>query len=218
VTGVPPGELPGPGAGSGQGLVPGEGPGPGPGSSASEPAAVRGPRLVLIGPMGAGKTTIGREVARRLGVPFADLDELIVEAAGRSIPEIFAAQGEQAFRNLEAQVLALALEAHAGVLALGGGAVVAEGSRALVAAQPAVLLEIDEETARSRVGTGRSRPMLGGEDPLGRWRTITAERMPLYREAARWIIDATDGGIESIARRIIDTLEGAEAPASKEDA
>lgn len=181
-------------------------------------ATARGPRLVLIGPMGAGKTTIGREVARRLGVPFADLDELIVEASGRSIPEIFAAQGEEAFRELEVRVLALALEAHSGVLALGGGAVVADASRALVAAHPAVLLEIDETAARSRVGAGRGRPMLGGEDPLGRWRTITAARMPLYREAARWSIDATDGGIDQIVRRIIEILEGAEPPTPKEDA
>jgi shikimate kinase len=180
--------------------------------------APAGPRLVLIGPMGAGKTTIGREVARRLDVPFADLDELIVQAAGASIPEIFAAGGEESFRDLEARVLAIALEAHPGVLALGGGAVVAEASRALVAAHPAVLLEIDEDTARSRVGTGRGRPMLGGEDPLGRWRSITDRRMPLYREAARWSVDATRGGIDEIARRIIDTLASAEALAPKEDA
>lgn len=191
---------------------------PAPGGEDPVPTTPRGPRLVLIGPMGAGKTTIGREVARRLGVPFADLDELIIEAAGHSIPEIFAAQGESAFRDLEARVLALALEAHTGVLALGGGAVVAEDSRALVAARPAVLLEIDERTARSRVGRGRGRPMLGGEDPLGRWRTLTDARMPLYREAARWSIDATDGGIDQLARRIIETLEGAEPPAPKEHA
>jgi shikimate kinase len=178
----------------------------------------RGPRLVLIGPMGAGKTTIGREVARTLGLPFADLDALIVEAAGLTIPEIFAAQGEDAFRALEARVLAVALDAHPGVLALGGGAVGDPASRALLRARPTVLLEIDEGTARQRVHGGRGRPMLGEGDPHERWRMLTAARMPHYREAARWTVDAAEGDIAEVARRIIETTRDAEQPRPKEDA
>ncbi|PWH05927.1 shikimate kinase [Brachybacterium endophyticum] len=194
---------------------------------------MHGPRLVLIGPMGAGKTTVGREVARRLGVPFADLDALIVDRDGRSIPEIFAADGEEAFRRLEARVLAHALATHAGVLALGGGAVGDPASRALVASHPTVLLEIDESAALRRVHAGRGRPMLAGEDPLERWRTLTAERLPLYREAARWSIEASRGDVPAVARRVIAAVReterdhepgttidqvGAAAPGTKEDA
>lgn len=81
-----------------------------------------GPLAILIGPMAAGKTSVGRALASRLDVPFADLDALIVEADGRTIPEIFAADGEAAFRELEAATLARALQEHPGVLSLGGGA------------------------------------------------------------------------------------------------
>lgn len=161
---------------------------------------------VLIGPMAAGKTAVGRELARRLDAPFADLDALIVEAAGRSIPEIFAEDGEGYFRDLEAKLLAEALVARTGVLALGGGAPVRFESGERLRGGPVVLLQVDEETVATRLRGTQDRPMLSGEDPMLRWREITAERMPHYRDVARWVIDTHHQPPAALARRIHDLI------------
>ncbi|MDN5821771.1 MAG: shikimate kinase, partial [Brachybacterium sp.] len=97
-----------------------------------------GPLAILIGPMAAGKTSVGRALASRLEGPFADLDALIVEADGRAIPEIFADGGETAFRELEAATLARALEEHPGVLSLGGGAPLHPPSRERLRGAPVI--------------------------------------------------------------------------------
>ncbi|MFC7374387.1 shikimate kinase [Brachybacterium sp. GCM10030268] len=165
-----------------------------------------GPAVILLGPMGAGKTSVGRELAARLDMQFADLDALIVEEAGRSIPEIFAADGEAGFRELEAGVLARALETHGGVLALGGGAVMTPASRDRLRGGPVVLLEVDDETVARRLGRGAGRPMLTGQDPLQRWRELSLERDPVYRELARWRVDARRGSSATVARTITDML------------
>ncbi|MGY5764459.1 shikimate kinase [Brachybacterium sp. DNPG3] len=175
-----------------------------------------GPRVVLLGPMGAGKTSIGRELAALLGVGFADLDALIVEADGRPIPEIFAADGEEAFRVLEARVLEDALVDHDGVLALGGGTITHERSRALLRGRPVVMLEVDERTVSRRIGRGHGRPLLSGGDPMERWRSLSAERDPLYRAAARWHVDSAHGSATAVARRIIEIIER-DAPAREEE-
>lgn len=161
---------------------------------------------VLIGPMAAGKTAVGRELARRLGEPFADLDALIVAEAGKPIPRIFAEDGEEHFRELEARLLAEALRMRTGVLALGGGAPMRTESGALLRGGPVVLLQVDETTVRSRLRRAADRPLLAGDDPLRRWREITTERMPHYREVSRWTVDSGGAPPAAVARRIHDLI------------
>lgn len=161
---------------------------------------------VLIGPMAAGKTAVGRELARRLGEPFADLDALIVESAGKPIPQIFAEDGEECFRDLEARLLAETLATRTGVLALGGGAPIRSESGELLRGLPVVLLQVDEETVATRLHRTRDRPMLAGEDPMRRWREITAGRMAHYRDVARWEVDSSRRPPAAIARTIHDLI------------
>ncbi|MFC0674828.1 shikimate kinase [Brachybacterium hainanense] len=181
-------------------------------------AARSGPLAVLIGPMAAGKSTIGRHLAELLGVPFHDLDDLVVTAAGRSIPEIFADGGEVAFRRLEEQTLREALAHGSGVLSLGGGAPMTTGVQPLLRTAPVVLLEIDRATAARRIGSGEGRPMLDGEDPLERWTRLTAQRSSTYRALARWQIDASTESVPGLARRIARLLSSdIDTPTSGKD-
>ena len=135
------------------------------------------PNIILTGFMGTGKTAVGREVAARLGRPFVDLDDLIVQRAGKSIPEIFAQDGEPAFRALEAAVCG-EMAAPAGlVIATGGGAVVNPANReALAAGGTVICLETDLETILQRVGRGDDRPMLASPDRVARIRELLAAR------------------------------------------
>ena len=166
-----------------------------------------GPRAILMGPMAAGKTSVGRALASRLGVAFADLDALIVEADGRTIPEIFAAEGEPAFRELEAAVLARVLTQHTGVLALGGGAPMHPASGELLRGRPVILLEVEEAVAARRLAHGRGRPMLSGQDPMARWRELAELRDPTYRELAAYRIDSGHGSSAHVARAIARVLQ-----------
>jgi len=168
---------------------------------------VTGPLAILIGPMAAGKTSVGRALASRLDVPFADLDALIVEADGRTIPEIFAADGETAFREIEAAALARALVEHPGVLSLGGGAPLHPSSRELLRGAPVIFLDIDESIAARRLMHGAGRPMLQGSDPMARWRELATQREPCYRELAALRIDSGHGSPSRVARAILATLE-----------
>ena len=141
--------------------------------------------MVLVGLPGAGKTSAGRRAARRLDVPFADSDGLIEARAGATVSEIFAVQGEAAFRALEADVIAAALGDLAGILALGGGAVTTPGVREALRASavPVVHLATTAASALARVGDGSSRPLLR-EDPAGRLAVLERERNPLYESVA----------------------------------
>lgn len=141
------------------------------------------PRCVLVGPPGAGKTTVGALVAERLGVAFRDTDADVEAAAGKEIADIFYADGEEHFRALELAAVAVALAEHEGVLALGGGAVLAEPTRALLRGHSVVLLEVGLSAAADRVGLNRTRPVLA-LNPRAQLRTLLAERLPYYREVA----------------------------------
>lgn len=151
------------------------------GSGAMNPA----PNLVLVGPMGAGKTSIGRRLAQRLGLDFVDCDQRLEEATGASVPVIFECEGEAGFRVRESALLGELLAGHGQLLATGGGAVLAEGNRrrmrerAFVVYLPATVDEQLERLARDR-----SRPLLAGPDRRGRLEALAAARAPLYHEVA----------------------------------
>src|SRR5262249_53253364 len=119
-----------------------------------------GPVCVLVGPMGAGKTTVGELVATALGVAFQDTDAIIEGRAGKPVPDIFVDDGEPHFRALERQAVADALASHDGVLALGGGAVLADETRALLRGHTVVFLSVELADAAQRVGLGVGRPLL----------------------------------------------------------
>lgn len=143
-----------------------------------------GPALVLVGPPGAGKSTVGVALAQRLGVEFADTDELIVTAAGRSITDIFANDGEAAFREREAETVTRALRTHDGVLALGGGAVLSDATRAALAGHRVAFLVVGMAEGVRRTGLSTARPLLTGLNPRATFKALLDERLSLYREVA----------------------------------
>jgi shikimate kinase len=149
------------------------------------------PVAVLVGPPGAGKTTVGTLLAERLGVPFADSDALVEATAGRAISDIFLTDGEPVFRALERDAVAAALADHDGVLALGGGAVMTEGVREVLDGHPVVFLGVGLAVGVRRVGLSTARPLLAGVNPRATFSALLQERLPVYRSVARHEI-ATD--------------------------
>jgi shikimate kinase len=149
------------------------------------------PVAVLVGPPGAGKTTVGTLLAERLGVPFADSDALVEATAGRAISDIFLTDGEPVFRALERDAVAAALADHDGVLALGGGAVMTEGVREVLEGHPVVFLGVGLAVGVRRVGLSTARPLLAGVNPRATFSALLQERLPVYRSVARHEI-ATD--------------------------
>jgi shikimate kinase len=149
------------------------------------------PRVVLVGPMGAGKTTVGRLLAARWGVAVRDTDADIEATAGKPVPEIFVDEGEERFRELEKAAVAAALETHGGVLSLGGGAVLDPDTRALLKGRPVVFLKVGLADAVKRVGLGTGRPLLLG-NVRSRVRQLLDERTPVYEAVAALVVD-TDG-------------------------
>ncbi|MET3963690.1 shikimate kinase [Marmoricola sp. OAE513] len=150
-----------------------------------------GPKVVLIGSMGAGKTTVGGLVAEALGLSFRDTDQVIEERAGKPVSEIFVDDGEPHFRDLERTVVAESLDEFDGVLALGGGAAMDPQSQELLAGHCVVFLKVGLADAASRVGLGVSRPMLLG-NVRGRIKQLLDERTPIYLAVARHTVE-TDG-------------------------
>jgi len=149
------------------------------------------PVAVVVGAPGAGKSTIGEAVAGLLGVPFADVDTIIEGRAGKPIPEIFFDDGEDAFRALERATIAETLTGFDGVLALGGGAILHEGTRDLLAAHTVVYLSVELPDAVKRVGLGGGRPLLA-INPRATLKYLLDQRRPLYASVATHTV-ATDG-------------------------
>ncbi|MEQ8143422.1 shikimate kinase [Streptomyces sp. OP7] len=168
------------------------------------------PRLVLIGPMGVGKSTVGGLLAQRLGVAYRDTDDDIVAAEGRTVADIFVEDGEPAFRALEKQAVQEALATHDGVLALGGGAILDAGTRALLAGQPVVYLSMDVEEAVRRTGLGAARPLLA-VNPRKQWRELMEARRHLYEEAATVVVPTDGRTPEEVTDAVLDALELKEA-------
>lgn len=161
------------------------------GAGAGPDAAGVRPRAVLVGPPGAGKTTVGTLLAEALGVPFRDVDADIETTAGKPIPEIFIDEGEEHFRALERAAVAGALATFDGVLALGGGAILAAETRELLAGHTVVYLSVELSDAVSRVGLGAGRPLLA-LNPRATLKYLLDQRRPLYEQVATVTV-VTDG-------------------------
>ncbi len=148
------------------------------------------PRAVLVGLPGAGKSTTGHRLAKRLGLAFADSDDLIESRVGQTVSEIFASAGEAAFRDAEREAIKAALAGFDGVLALGGGAILADSTRDALAESgvPVVLLSAELATLVERVGPADDRPLLAG-DVSARLAELAASRDSLYRHVATVVID-----------------------------
>ncbi|MFD3932958.1 shikimate kinase [Streptomyces sp. NPDC058614] len=168
------------------------------------------PRIVLVGPMGVGKSTVGALVAERLGCAYRDTDEDIVGAEGRTIADIFVDEGEPAFRAIEKRAVHRALAEHDGVLALGGGAILDEETRALLAGHQVVYLSMDVEEAVKRTGLNAARPLLA-VNPRRQWRDLMEARRHLYTEVARAVVATDDRTPEEVAQAVLDALELKEA-------
>ena len=161
--------------------------------------------IVLIGPMGAGKTTVGGLVASRLGVAVRDTDQDVEAAAGRTISEIFVDSGEAAFRALEREAVAAALGTHDGVLTLGGGAVLDPATRDLLAGHDVVFLRVGLADAVKRVGLGTSRPLLLG-NVRSRIKALLDERTPIYESVATLVVETDGRSPAEVADEIVATL------------
>ena len=149
-----------------------------------QPLSRTDPSIVLVGLMGAGKSTVGRRLAKRLGRPFVDSDDEIEQAAGRSIAEIFDQYGEPAFRDVERRVIARLVGGEAKVIATGGGAFADEETRALILERcVAIWLDADVGTLAERVSRRDHRPLLAGKDPAEVLRGLAERRAPFYAEA-----------------------------------
>ncbi|MFE0027047.1 shikimate kinase [Amycolatopsis sp. NPDC059021] len=166
------------------------------------------PRAVVVGPPGSGKSTVGPLLAARLGVAFRDTDDDIVARAGRAISDIFAEDGEPAFRALEEEAVATALAEHGGVLSLGGGAPITPGTRARLAGHTVVFLNVGMAAGSKRTGLSTARPLLAGVNPRATYKALLDARIPVYREVATIEVDTDERTPEELVDLLVARLEG----------
>lgn len=165
------------------------------------------PKAVLIGLPGCGKSTIGRRLAKAMGLSLLDTDAAIEERTGRTIADIFAGDGEAAFRRLEEEVIRDALDTHDGILSLGGGAVTTAGVRDALVGHTVVYLEISAAEGVRRTGGSTVRPLLAGPDRAEKYRALVSERVPLYRGVATIRINTNRRNPGAVVRSIVARLE-----------
>ncbi|MGQ0630583.1 MAG: shikimate kinase [Sporichthyaceae bacterium] len=170
------------------------------------------PRVVLVGPPGAGKSTVGRAVARRLGLTFRDTDADVEAGAGKPISDIFVDSGEPAFRTLERAAVAAALAEHDGVLALGGGAVEDPATQHALREHTVIFLDVGLGAASRRVGFNRDRPLLLG-NPRKALMALMEARRPAYTAVATATISA-DASASAVADAVIAAITLAQGSTS----
>jgi shikimate kinase len=165
------------------------------------------PKVILIGPMGSGKTTIGSLLAEKLGLNFRDTDHLIEEQEEKTVSQIFLDQGEDVFRAIEKRVLREELLTDGTVLSLGGGAPISiDAQSALRAiASHIIFLDISLSTVAPRIGFNRDRPLLLN-NPRGQWQTLMEARRPIYEAIADTIINVDDKSEEEIVTIVLSSL------------
>jgi len=166
------------------------------------------PRVILIGPMGSGKTTIGQLIAKRLDIAFRDTDQVVEKETGRTVSDIFLEDGEDAFRLLEKSVLRNELLSDGTVLALGGGAPISMDAQSALRAiaSPVVYLDISLATVAPRIGFNRDRPLLL-HNPRGQWQTLMEARRPIYESIADTVIDVNTKSETEIVDEILEVLK-----------
>jgi len=165
------------------------------------------PKAVLIGLPGSGKSTIGRRLAKAMGVAMLDTDAAIEDKTGRTIADIFANDGEPEFRRIEEEVVRDALKTHNGVLSLGGGAVTTPGVRNALNGHTVVFLEISAAEGVRRTSGNTVRPLLAGPDHAEKYRTLMNQRVPLYRRVATIRINTNRRNPGAVVRHIVSRLE-----------
>lgn len=164
--------------------------------------------ISLVGLPGSGKTTVGRQLARRLGLPFEDSDHVIEQRLGCSIREYFEREGEEAFRDAEESVIRDLTQGQPGVLATGGGAVLRPANRlALRAGSQVIYLRSTPEELFRRLRHDTHRPLLQVADPMGRLRSLYEQRDPLYRETAHFIVETGRPSVPTLVNMILMQLE-----------
>lgn len=165
------------------------------------------PRLILIGPMGSGKTTIGSLIAQKLNLEFRDTDQIIEREEGKTVSQIFLDEGEDAFRVIEKRVLRQELLTDGTVLSLGGGAPISiDAQSALRAIASHILfLDISLSTVAPRIGFNRDRPLLLN-NPRGQWQTLMEARRPIYEAIADTTINVDDKSEEEIVTIALSNL------------
>ena len=167
---------------------------------------VAGPCVVLMGPPGSGKTTVGQALAMLLGVELRDTDRAIEVRQGRSISDIFLDEGESRFRELERAEVASSLASHRGVLSLGGGAVMDPTTAATLTGHTVVFLEVGIADAARRVGFNHARPLLA-VNPRAQWTAMMDIRRPTYERLATFSVLTTGRTPQDIAAEIVRRLE-----------
>jgi shikimate kinase len=165
------------------------------------------PRVILIGPMGSGKTTIGQLLAEKLHIPFRDTDQVIEETTGRTVSDIFLEDGEDEFRTIEKKVLRDELLTDDTVLALGGGAPISVDAQSALRANssPVIYFDISLAAVAPRIGFNRDRPLLL-HNPRGQWQTLMEARRPIYESIADSIIDVNEKSESEIVSLVLEVI------------
>ena len=164
-------------------------------------------RILLIGPPGAGKSTVGQALANKLSIDFIDTDQVIENETGKTITDIFVVDGEPHFRALELQTLRNVLTLESGVISLGGGAPISQDAQEAIEQSNShtVFLDVSLATAAPRVGFNRDRPLLLG-NPRAQWQALSDNRRPIYEKLADDAIKVDDMNVDQIVAQIVNNL------------